>query len=61
MNNITKGTLVRYLGNKEPLWNGKLLMVHDRVGEQIIVWHERKQNGKYTKLTLNVREVEVVV
>ena len=58
---ISKGSLVRYHGKDKRLYEGKLLSVHERVGDKLVVWHERKPNGNYSKITLSIKDVEEVV
>ena len=58
---IGKGSLVRYTGNDKRLWQGKLMSVHERTGDKLIVYHERKPNGKFSKITLPVKDFEEVV
>ena len=58
---IGVGSLVRFKGNDKRFWNGKLLAVHKRDGDKIVVWKERKPNGKWTTAELNIKDVEEVV
>ena len=58
---ISKGSLVRYTGKDKRLWEGKLLSVHERVGDKVVVWHDRKPNGKFSKITLNVKDLEEII
>ena len=53
--------MVRYKGEeKKRLWPGRLLSVHERDGEELTVWDERKLNGEYTTLKVSIKEVEEV-
>lgn len=57
---IGVGSLVRYNGNDKRLWKGKLLSVHERNGDSLTVWYEKKPNGKWTTTTVSLKEVEEV-
>ena len=57
---IDTGSLVRFKGTDKRFWTGKMLFVHERKGDKIIVWNERKPNGKWTSAELNVKDVEEV-
>ena len=56
---ISKGTLVKYVGeDKKTMYYGRLLMVHERDGDKVVVWDQRKGKGDYTTKTLSSKEVE---
>ena len=57
---IGVGSLVRFIGTDKRLWKGKLLSVHERNGDSLTVWHERKPNGKWTTITVSAKDVEEV-
>ena len=56
---IGVGSLVRFKGTDKRFWDGKLLTVHERNGDKIIVWNGQK-NGKWKTAELNVKDVEEV-
>lgn len=57
---IGKGTLVRYKGTDKRFYEGKMFMVHERHGDILTVWNDRKKNGKFTTIELHVKDVEEV-
>ena len=57
---IGVGSLVRFNGTDKRFWNGKLLSVHERKGDKIVVWNEQKPNGKWTTAVLDIKDVEEV-
>ena len=57
---IEVGSLVRFKGTDKRFYEGKLLSVHERKGDKIIVWKDRKPNGKWTTAELDVKDVEEV-
>ena len=57
---IDVGSLVRFKGTDKRFYEGKLLSVHERNGDKIIVWKEQKTNGKWTTAELNIKDVEEV-
>lgn len=57
---IGVGSLVKYKGNRKQFYDGKMLMVHERNGDTIVVYKDQKANGKWTTTELNVKDVEEV-
>ena len=57
---INKGTLVRFKGDDKRFYTGQLLMVHEREGDKLTVWNERKSSNKWTTATINAKDVEEV-
>jgi hypothetical protein len=58
---IGKGSLVRYKGEeKKNLWPGRMLMVHEREGDKVVVWDERKSLTEWTTKTVSVNDLEEV-
>lgn len=58
---ITKGTLIRYKGEeKKGLWPGRLLAVHEREGDKLVVWDEQKSKDEYSTRTINIKDAEEV-
>ena len=58
---IKKGSLVRYKGPDKRLWNGKLLFIAETNGDRLTAYFERKPNGKYSTITIPLKDVEEVV
>lgn len=57
---IGVGSLVRFIGADKRFWNGRLLSVHERRGDKLIVWNEQKPNGKWTTAEIDIKDVEEV-
>ena len=57
---IQVGSLVRFQGTDKRFWTGKLRSVHERKDDKVIVWNERKSNGKWTTAELNAKDLEEV-
>lgn len=59
---IKAGSLVRLIrdSNEAGLWKGKLLTVHERMNDTLVVWADPKGNQRYKTVEINVNEVEEV-
>ena len=57
---MKKGDLVRYHGRDNRIWYGKLLSVKDAKEDTLIVYHERKDNSKWSMITIPKADVEEV-
>ena len=58
---IRKGSLVRLLKPHGSLWQGKYLSVAEKREKTLVVYVERKPNGKWSTTTVPCEDVEEVV
>ena len=58
---IRKGSLVRLLKPHGKLWQGKVLSVAEKGENTVSVYVERNARGKWSTLTIPMKDVEVVV
>ena len=57
---ITKGSLVRFVGERhadEEVYNGKLLSVAERRGDELTVYTRRAPKGKWHTTTVAIGDV----
>ena len=58
---IGQGTLVRYKGDeKKHLWPGRMLSVHERDGEKVVVWVARPDKNDFITADVNIKDVEEI-
>lgn len=58
---IGKGSFVKYIGEeKKNLWKNRKLMVHERNGDNLVVWDQQKSRSEYTTTTVSVKDVEEI-
>ena len=57
---IKRGSVVRFVGKSKVIPAGKVLMVHDVKDDSAIVWFH-SASGKWSKKTVSVSDLEVVV